>query len=139
MSKIFDVVASILFWCWPFAVVVMAFLDKRLAAPIEVSDRFTVGVKKLAILTIPGWAPIFYGLIAFAQLKLFEGFADTSVSRVGSYLLFSMPLAWAISLLVMSRSPLLLATVLLPVTYAFGIFIMGVVGWVACGNLYVCR
>ena len=81
MSKIFDVVASILFWCWPFAVVVMAFLDKRLAAPIEVSDRFTVGAKKLAILTIPGWAPIFYGLISFSLTSTFVKAKENGSSR----------------------------------------------------------
>lgn len=136
MLKFFDVTTVIVGLLWPFAVVALAWWD---AVQIEKREMsVAASIRRLTLLVLPLWAPVVYLHVCLIAEQIVQRDSTPPILGLGTYLLYSMPASWAVSLMIMTKAEPFPAIVLSPVAYAFGIFVMGIVGWATCGSLHVC-
>lgn len=85
-------------------------------------------VRRLLAVTVVLWVPYVFAAVCWAETLLFAN-GQPLVARLSMYLLWSLPLAWGLTLAMILEVGFALSLLLVPVAYVIGLLIVGALGW----------
>ena len=124
----------------PFILVAMAGSNENPTKAAQANILIYKYIKKLILISTPAWFPVLYIGLWLLEIEIRKSNAFTfGRSNLGVYLLYAVPVAWAIAICRNSKFTLLLSIVLIPPLFVVGILTTGIIGWMGCDALNLCH
>jgi len=130
MLGLLNFATAAVFALLPFALVYSVAHDEIDRRCEEAEKTPFMYVKRLLAVTVVLWAPYVFAAVCWAETLLFAN-GQPLVAHLSMYLLWSLPLAWGLTLAIILEVGFALSLLLVPVAYVIGLLIMGGLGWVA--------